>query len=98
VSEPTHDSLKRAIERLHGGVPAWEGTVRVRVPRKDGSTWEGDVHAFVLNGHVVASRCYAWTFEGSDGSHRHRIALHMRESDTPEDVVRAMFEDDGEAR
>jgi hypothetical protein len=88
-----HDTLKEAIESLHGG----EATHRESAPVKEiwqGKTiWDGIVEVFHLKGHPKTDRVYAWLHDtGEPGAEpQHVTVLHIHRALTPLDAVRAFI-------
>ena len=60
--EPDLERLRKAMEQTHGCRGHFREAVPV-VERSGGGevVWAGIVHAFDLEGHPAASRCYAWS-------------------------------------
>jgi hypothetical protein len=53
------DSLREAIERMHGGTATLAQIRPVREAFEGQTVWEGVVHVFDLAGHPTATRAYA---------------------------------------
>lgn len=91
VIEPASiDSLKAAVEGMHGGTARFVQAVPVREEFKGQPVWEGVVHVFNLAGNDKACRCYAWS-SPIDGSDRRRIfaVLEIAPITSPVEAVRA---------
>jgi hypothetical protein len=84
------DSLKAAIEAMHGGTARLVQAVPVREAFEAAPVWEGVVHVFDLEGNPQATRAYAWSspIEGSD-KRRMFAVLHMGAITSPVEAVRA---------
>ena len=84
------DSLKAAVEGMHGGSARLAQAVPVRERYEGGPVWEGVVHVFDLADNPKADVAYAWSspIEGSD---RRRIfaVLHIPPITSPIEAVRA---------
>lgn len=84
------ESLKAAVEGMHGGTATFVQAVPVREEFDGAPVWEGVVHVFDLGAHKLASRAYAWSspVEGSD-KRRMFAVLHIPPIDSPIEAVRA---------
>lgn len=84
------ESLKAAVEGMHGGTATFVQAVPVREEFEGALVWEGVVHVFDLAGHPGASRAYAWS-SPVDGSDKRRIfaVLQVPPIDSPVAAVRA---------
>ena len=90
-SDPTE--LKDAVEKKHGGMATHSGAVAVHEVLRGPMVWEGIVHVFDLEGHLEASRVYAWAEPfGPDGNERrYWVILHSGPVLSPAAAVRASF-------
>jgi hypothetical protein len=84
------ESLKAAVEGLHGGTATFVQAVPVREMFKRDVVWEGVVHVFDLNLQGEMKRAYAWTspIEGSD-KRRFFAVVAVPPINSPVDAVRA---------
>ena len=84
------DSLKAAVEGMHGGTARLVQTVPVRESFDGAPVWEGVVHVFGVTGNPAAKRAYAWS-SPIEGSSKRRIfaVLRIPPINTPADAVRA---------
>lgn len=72
------DELKFVIESQHGGSAVLLETVRLPVPSKERSRWDGAVYVFDLKDNRMATRAYAWALPISGGaSLRYFAVLHL---------------------
>ena len=87
---PKVEELRLAVEKHHGCHARLEEVVPVSESFEGGSSWNGIVHVFELDGHPNASRCYAW-FSPAEGKHPRRFygVLHQDPITSPVDAVRA---------
>jgi hypothetical protein len=83
------ESLKSAVEGMHGGAATFVQAVPVREEFEGALVWEGVVHVFDLAGNDKATRAYAWS-SPIDGTDRRRfwVALHIPPVASPLDAVR----------
>jgi len=91
VIEPASiESLKAAVEGMHGGTATFVQAVPVREEFEGAVVWEGVVHVFDLADNAAAIRAYAWSspVEGSD-KRRMFAVLHIPPITSPVDAVRA---------
>ena len=84
------ESLKAAVEGMHGGTATFAQAVPVREEFDGAPVWEGVVHIFDLADHASASRAYAWSspVEGSE-NRRFFAVLHIPPITSPVEAVRA---------
>jgi|ERR1017187_2433895 hypothetical protein len=54
--------LRVAIQQLHNCRAIHRETVLVHEVFKGKTVWQGDVEVFELIGHLMAKRCYGWTY------------------------------------
>lgn len=72
------DELKFVIESQHGGSAALSETVRLPVPVKEKSRWDGTVYIFDLKDNRTAKRAYAWALPITGGAGlRYFAVLHF---------------------
>jgi hypothetical protein len=72
------DELKFVIENQHGGSASLLEAVRLPVPSKEKSRWDGTVYIFGLKGNSASSRAYAWALPISGGTTlRYFAVLHL---------------------
>lgn len=90
IEPASAESLKAAVEGMHGGTARLAQAVPVRESFKGASVWEGVVHIFDLVGNPTATRAYAWSspIEGSD-KRRMFAVLHIPPITSPIEAVRA---------
>jgi hypothetical protein len=86
----SNDSLREAIERMHGGTATLAQSVPVRETFEGKPVWDGVVRVFDLAGHPTATRAYAWSspIEGST-KRRFFAVLHTERINSPVEAVRA---------
>ncbi len=84
------ESLKAAVEGMHGGTARLVQVVPVREEFEGAPVWEGVVHVFDLADNPSATRAYAWS-SPVEGSEKRRIfaVLHIPPIDSPVEAVRA---------
>jgi hypothetical protein len=82
--------LVAAVERLHTCKATLAQSVPVTERHGRAVVWQGVVHVFDLQGHLTATRAYAWSspIEGSD-KRRFFAVLHQGPIKSPVDAVRA---------
>jgi hypothetical protein len=82
--------LQRAVERMHTCKATLVQSVPVTETFEGKTVWEGVVHVFDLQGHLTATRAYAWSssIEGSD-KRRFFAVLHQEPVTSPVEAVRA---------
>jgi hypothetical protein len=85
------ESLKAAVEGMHGGTATFVQAVPVREEYEGSPVWEGVVHVFDWDSeHETAKRAYAWSSPVADGGNRRVFAvLAIPPINTPTDAVRA---------
>lgn len=84
------ESLKAAVEGMHGGRATFVQAVPVREEFEGQPVWEGVVHVFDLEGHEKASRAYAWSSPIDESDKRRLFAVaQIPPIITPQDAVRA---------
>jgi hypothetical protein len=90
IEPATIDSLKAAVEGMHGGTARLVQAVPVRESFQGRPVWEGVVHVFDLDGYAAATRAYAWS-SPVEGSDRRRLfaVLHIPPITSPVEAVRA---------
>lgn len=89
--EPANiESLKAAVEGMHGGTATFVQAVPVREEFEGAAVWEGVVHVFDLADNASATRAYAWS-SPVEGSDRRRMfaVLHIPPITSPVEAVRA---------
>ena len=84
------ESLKEAIEAMHGGTATFLQVVPVRERFEGAPVWEGVVHVFELDQGGFYRTAYAWSspVEGSD-KRRIYAVLAIPPINSPADAVRA---------
>ena len=89
VTEVETQELQRAVERLHTCKATLAQSVPVTERHGSAVVWQGVVHVFDLQGHLTASRAYAWSspIEGSD-KRRFFAVLHQPPVTSPLEAVR----------
>jgi hypothetical protein len=90
VNEVAVSALREAVEGMHGVPARYQFSEAVREEFRGEVVWEGDVAVFTLEGHHLASTCYAWSapVEGSD-RRRFFAVLHTGPVKSARDAVRA---------
>ena len=84
------ESLKEAVESVHGCTAKFVQAVHVRERFKAAPVWEGVVHIFELKGNPKASRAYAWSSSTERSLSRGVYAvLHIPPISSPAAAVRA---------
>lgn len=69
---------QQAIRDLHNCDSTWIESVSVKETFEGQIVWEGTVEVFDLDGHLTATRCYAWS-HAVDGSERRRFVAVLHE-------------------
>ena len=88
------ERLREAIRQLHGCEPSHVGAFPVIERFKGKIVWQGLVEMFDIQGHPTAKRCYAWSHENDDGSHRSVAVLELPPVYSPVTAVRASIVSD----
>ena len=84
------DGLREAVERACGCRARPRGPIEVRERLHRYALWEGVVHAFELDGHPVASLCFAWPSPvGGSGHERVHVVPAVPPVVSAADAVRA---------
>lgn len=83
------ESLKEAIESMHGGTATFAQTVPVREQFRGAPVWRGVVHVFKLAGNDKATRAFAWSSPLEGVSRRIYAVLAIPPINSPVDAVRA---------
>jgi hypothetical protein len=85
------ESLKAAVEGMHGGTATFAQVVPVREEFEGEPVWEGVVHVFDWESeHNPATVAYAWSSPTTNGGNRRFFAvLQMGPIKSPVDAVRA---------
>ncbi len=81
--------LKEAIRNLHGCDSKWVESAPVKEMFEGKVVWEGTVQVFELQGHPIATRCYAWSYPTKEGKRQFVAVLHQEPVDSPQAAVRA---------
>ena len=90
IEPASTESLKAAVEGMHGGTATFVQAVPVREKFKGAPVWEGVVHVFDLEGHPKATRAYAWSSPVAGSKNRGMFAvLQIPPINSPLDAVRA---------
>jgi hypothetical protein len=82
-------ALQDAIRHMHGVESTWIESVEVDETFEGAQVWKGEVQIFELQGHPLASRCYAWSEASSGVKRRFFAALHVPPVDSAVAAVRA---------
>ena len=84
------ESLKEAVEAMHGGRATFVQAVPVRESFRGAPVWEGVVHVFELNLQGDVKRAYAWS-SPTEGSLSRRVyaVLATPPINSPVEAVRA---------
>ena len=84
------DQLKKIVEQTHGCKTEFLEGVPVMEIFEEKTVWQGIVQIFNIQGHPLASSCYAWSspIEGQT-KRRYYAVLHVPPIDSPEKAVRA---------
>lgn len=84
------ESLRNAVEHMHGGKARLAQSVPVNETFEGASVWQGVVHVFDLEGNTAADRAYAWS-SPIKGSEKRRIfaVLQIPPITSPVEAVRA---------
>jgi hypothetical protein len=90
MTEVGIEDLQRAIERMHTCKATLAQSAPVTERHGSAVVWQGVVHVFDLQGHLTATRAYAWSspIEGSD-KRRLFAVLHQPPVISPVEAVRA---------
>jgi hypothetical protein len=84
------EDLKQALERLHHCQATFLENVVVVEKFGEKTVWSGVVSVFGINGHLQATKCYAWSPPIEESTERRYFAvLHVPQIDSPEKAVRA---------
>jgi hypothetical protein len=84
------EELREAVERQHNCTARLVQSVPVKESFVGQPVWEGVVQVFDLEGHLTATRAYAWS-SAVEGSNRRRFfaVLHQPPITSPIAAVRA---------
>lgn len=84
------ESLKSAVEGMHGGTATFVQAVPVREEFNGETVWEGVVHIFEVNLQGITKQAYAWSspIEGTE-KRRFFAVLKVPPINSPVDAVRA---------
>lgn len=87
---PEIEDAKNAVEGLHQCKATLIESVEVLETFQGQTVWQGIVHAFEIEGHPTATRCYAWSspIEGST-KRKFFAVLHVPPVLSPQDAVKA---------
>jgi hypothetical protein len=86
------DEFRLAIHQTHDcEAGRLAEIVHVSIPRKNGSAWEGLVHAFEICGHRKATRCYAWPEPVNDTTIIIRVTLHSEKISSAQKAVQSVI-------
>ena len=58
--------LKEAVEKAHKCRATHEASTFIRDTFKANVAWEGTVETFLIEGHHMAKRCYAWCDDAAE--------------------------------
>lgn len=89
MSEASTDTLRDAIQHLHGCDSRWVAAVPVHEQHNGETVWRGEVQEFELIGHESAQRAYAWSHETEGGRRKFYAVLHVPPVFSAVDAVRA---------
>ena len=84
--------LKEAVEKAHNVKAKHEESSAIRETikgnaLKESTVWEGVVETFVITGHHMAKRCYAWSNEVGEET-RYTVVLEIPPVAGPRGAVR----------
>ncbi len=84
--------LRSVVESMHDCRAYLAHSMPILETFEGKTVWEGVVHVFDLNGHLSATRAYAWSspIKGSDKT-RFCAVLHQPPVTSPLQAVRAAF-------
>jgi hypothetical protein len=89
MSEP--EQLRQVVETVHSCRARLVSSVPVLEKFRQRVVWDGPVHVFQLDGHLAATRAYAWfTPIDSRGDRRFYAVLHLDLIRSPVDAVRVV--------
>src|SRR3954451_15662935 len=92
------EELQRVVERLHEARAYLREVTYVVESFRGQTVWEGAVHVFDLEGHPLATVCYAWTSPVGEGDRRRFYAvLGAPPINSAADAVRASIVADRKA-
>ena len=83
------ERLQKAIKDLHGCDSTHAASVPVHETFQGKTAWEGVVEVFLMVGHPLASRAYAWSYKTDDGETRYVAILGVPPVNSALDAVRA---------
>ncbi|HEX3423738.1 MAG TPA: hypothetical protein VHS33_10110 [Sphingomicrobium sp.] len=83
------ESLKEAIESMHGGTATFVQTVPVRERFEGATVWEGVVQVFSLADNNKADRAFAWSSPMEGVSRQIYAVLAIPPITSPIEAVRA---------
>jgi hypothetical protein len=83
------ETLKEAIESMHGGTATFVQAVPVREEFERATVWEGVVQVFDLTGNEKASCAFAWSSPTEGLSRRIYAVLAIPPITSPIEAVRA---------
>ncbi|MCH7710690.1 MAG: hypothetical protein IH903_03550 [Proteobacteria bacterium] len=75
MSKENFTELTEVVEAQHDCSASPIGTEFVSEKFEGQPVWEGIVHIFAVNGHLEATRCYAWSSPIESGTKRRFFAV-----------------------
>ena len=92
MQDAERNTLRAAIELLHGCFAAFRCAEDVSVSIHGRRIWRRRVATYDLSGHATASRCYAWIDQDQyEQRVHHRVILHAGPVRNARDAVSAFF-------
>jgi hypothetical protein len=83
------EDIRLVVEVTHNCAAKHEYSVPVIEMFGKDEIWEGVVEMFVLKGHPIAKRCYAWNFADDDAEPHYVAVLELPPVSSPHTAVRA---------
>jgi|SRR5665213_1656166 len=84
------DTLREAVEKLHGVTAEHSESVPVREEFKGKTVWDGIVEVFRIYGHSMTDKAYAWMHDNGAKSYPVTV-LHIHPALSPANAVRAFI-------
>jgi len=95
MNEASNESLRQAVEGLHGCKAAFKEVVHVTEEFEGETIWDGEIYLFNLKDHPSAKICYTWSSPIPNSDKRRYFAiLHAGAVKSASDAVKASIVED----